>query len=65
MPPVFIVVCSNTAVSKLVYEWISGFQRKNEDGEPYTVHKGHLELFRNFDDYGNRLPKPEHAAHRQ
>ena len=58
MPPVFIVVCSNTAVSKLVYEWISGFQRKNEDGEPYTVHKGHLELFRNFDDYGNRLPKP-------
>jgi type III restriction enzyme len=58
VPPVFIVVCSNTAVSKLVYEWISGFQRKNEDGEPYTAHKGHLELFRNFDDYGNRLPKP-------
>lgn len=58
VPPVFIVVCSNTAVSKLVYEWVSGFQRRNEDGEPYTVHKGHLELFRNFDDYGNRLPKP-------
>jgi type III restriction enzyme len=58
VPPVFIVVCSNTAVSKLVYEWISGFQRKNEDGELYMVHKGHLELFRNFDDYGNRLPKP-------
>jgi type III restriction enzyme len=58
VPPVFIVVCSNTAVSKLVYEWISGFQRKNEDGELYTVHKGHLELFRNFDEYGNRLPKP-------
>jgi type III restriction enzyme len=58
VPPVFIVVCSNTAVSKLVYEWISGFQRKNEDDELYTVHKGHLDLFRNFDDYGNRLPKP-------
>ena len=58
VPPVFIVVCSNTATSKLVYEWISGFQRKNEDGEPYTVHKGHLELFRNFDEYGNRLPRP-------
>jgi type III restriction enzyme len=58
VPPVFIVVCSNTAVSKLVYEWVSGFQRKNEDDEPYTVHKGHLELFRNFDDYGNRLPRP-------
>ena len=35
-PPVFIVVCNNTATSKLVYEWISGFQRKNEDGE--TLH---------------------------
>jgi len=58
VPPVFIVVCSNTAVSKLVYEWMSGFQRKNEDGELYTVHKGCLDLFRNFDDYGNRLPKP-------
>jgi type III restriction enzyme len=58
VPPVFIVVCSNTAVSKLVYEWISGFQRKNEDDEPYTVHQGFLELFRNFDQFGNRLPKP-------
>jgi type III restriction enzyme len=57
-PPVFIVVCSNTAVSKLVYEWISGFQRENEDGELYTEHMGNLELFRNFDDHGNRLPKP-------
>jgi superfamily I DNA/RNA helicase len=56
VPPVFIVVCSNTAVSKLVYEWISGFQRKNEDGEFYSVHKGHLELFRNFDEYA-RAPE--------
>jgi len=57
-PPVFIVVCSNTAVSKLVYEWISGYERLNEDGEPYTVHNGHLDLFRNFDDNGQRLAKP-------
>ena len=57
-PPVFIVVCSNTAVSKLVYEWISGYERLNEDGEPYTVHNGHLDLFRNFDDTGQRLAKP-------
>ena len=28
VPPVFIVVCSNTAVSKLVYEWISGFSAR-------------------------------------
>ena len=33
VPPVFIVVCNNTSTSKLVYEWIAGFERKNEDGE--------------------------------
>jgi type III restriction enzyme len=58
IPPVFIVVCNNTAVSKLVYEWISGFERKNEDDEPYMIHAGHLPLFGNFDEYGQRLAKP-------
>ena len=28
MPPCFIVVCKNTAISKLVYDFISGFQRR-------------------------------------
>ena len=55
-PPVFIVVCNNTASSKLVYEWISGWERE-EEGETRTVHTGHLEKFRNFDGNGNRLPK--------
>ena len=32
VPPVFIVVCNNTATSKLVYEWIAGFER-NAPGE--------------------------------
>jgi len=27
VPPCFIVVCQNTAISKLVYDFISGFQR--------------------------------------
>ena len=27
LPPVFIVVCNNTSTSRLVYEWISGWQR--------------------------------------
>ena len=58
VPPVFIVVCNNTATSKLVYEWISGFERTNEDGEPTHVHKGRLELFRNLRRHGNRLPAP-------
>ena len=58
VPPVFIVVCNNTASSKLVYEWIAGFDRPNEDGELANRHQGHLELFRNYDEYGNRLARP-------
>jgi type III restriction enzyme len=58
VPPVFIVVCNNTSTSKLVYEWISGWQRSNEDDEPIFVQNGHLPLFRNFDEHGNRLARP-------
>lgn len=57
-PPVFIVVCNNTSTSKLVYEWLSGWQRPNEDGELIFEHNGHLPLFRNFDEHGNRLARP-------
>jgi type III restriction enzyme len=56
-PPVFIVVCNNTATSKLVYEWISGFEREDADGEMRFRHAGHLELFRNYDEHGNRLSR--------
>lgn len=59
-PPVFIVVCNNTSTSKLVYEWISGWQRPVEEGseELRTVHHGHLRHFSNFDEHGNRLARP-------
>jgi type III restriction enzyme len=57
VPPVFIVVCNNTATSKLVYDYISGFQRENDDGTS-TLENGRLALFRNFDDHGNRLIRP-------
>jgi type III restriction enzyme len=57
VPPVFIVVCNNTAASKLVYDYISGFVQKNDDGTE-TFIPGHFELFRNHDDHGNRLPRP-------
>ena len=57
VPPCFIVVCNNTATSKLVYDYISGFERENEDGST-TFQHGRLELFRNFDDYGNPIPIP-------
>jgi type III restriction enzyme len=57
VPPVFIVVCSNTSTSKLVYDFISGFQRENEDGST-TLQNGRFELFRNYDEHGNRIPRP-------
>ncbi|MGD9476781.1 BPTD_3080 family restriction endonuclease [Shinella sp. G-2] len=56
VPPVFIVVCNNTASSKLIFEWISGWEREVE-GERQTKHQGHLELFRNYDRNGNRVPR--------
>ena len=58
VPPCFIIVCQNTAISKLVYDFVSGFHRKNEDGTT-TLENGRLALFRNFDDTtGNPLPRP-------
>jgi type III restriction enzyme len=58
VPPCFIIVCQNTSISKLVYDFISGFQRKNADGSTSLVN-GRYALFRNFDETtGNPLPRP-------
>ncbi len=57
VPPVFIVVCNNTSTSELIYKYISGFHRENDDGST-VLENGRLRLFRNFDEYGNRLPRP-------
>ena len=57
VPPCFIVVCNNTATSKLVYDYISGFERHNADGSA-TYQADRLELFRNFDEHGNPLARP-------
>ena len=57
VPPCFIIVCQNTAISKLVYDFIAGFVQKNED-ETGTPIAGNLPLFRNHDDNGNPLPRP-------
>ncbi|WP_301101130.1 BPTD_3080 family restriction endonuclease [Propionivibrio sp.] len=57
VPPCFIVVCNNTSTSKLVYDFISGFQRQNDDGSS-TLENGRLALFRNFDEHGNLLGRP-------
>ena len=57
VPPCFIVVCNNTSTSKLVHDYIAGFQQENPDGST-TLVNGRFELFRNFDDYGTPLARP-------
>ena len=57
VPPCFIVVCNNTATSKLVYDYIAGFHRETQNGAR-TFQNGRLALFRNFDAAGEPLPKP-------
>ena len=54
VPPVFIVVCNNTATSKLVHDFISGFIRASDE----AFQPGLLELFQNYDEHGNRLARP-------
>lgn len=56
VPPCFIIVCQNTAISKLVYEYIAGFDREGPDGVTHVP--GRLPLFQNHDDYGNPLGRP-------
>jgi type III restriction enzyme len=57
IPPVFIIVCNNTSTSELVYKYVSGFLRENDDGTT-TLENGRLRLFRNFDEHGNPYPRP-------
>jgi len=57
VPPCFIIVCQNTAISKLIYDYISGFIREDDDGTGQLV-EGRLRLFRNYDEHGNQLGRP-------
>jgi type III restriction enzyme len=55
-PPVFIVVCANTNVSKLVYDYIAGWEKTV--GDRTIVQAGALPIFRNDDDRGGWLHRP-------
>jgi len=55
-PPVFIVVCNNTNVSKLVFDYIAGWEKKIDDQT--IVQAGQLPIFRNDDGNGGWLPRP-------
>lgn len=48
-PPVFIVVCNNTNVSKLVFDYIAGWQKEAAEGVTVCV-PGKLPLFSNVVD---------------
>jgi len=48
-PPVFIVVCNNTNVSKLVFDYVGGWERTLPDGSKVLV-PGQLALFNNVED---------------
>jgi len=56
VPPVFIVVCSNTRVSKLVYDYIAGWEKTLSDGMTRVV-PGQLRAFSNEKD-GSWSPRP-------
>src|SRR5437016_819915 len=56
VPPVFIVVCSNTRVSKLVYDYIAGWEKTLADGTTRVV-PGQLRAFSNEKD-GRWSPSP-------
>lgn len=54
--PVFIVVCNNTATSKLVHDYISGYEIEDKHGNK-TLQQGKCSLFRNYDADQVALPK--------
>jgi type III restriction enzyme len=56
-PPVFIVVCNNTSVSKEVYKYIAGYEYEKADGERIVI-SGAKDLFSNYDQYGKPLKRP-------
>ncbi len=55
-PPVFIVVCNNTTVSKLVFDFVGGWEKPI--GEQTIVQAGQLPIFRNDDGSGAWLHRP-------
>ena len=56
-PPVMIIVCNNTAVSREVYREIAGYQiGEDEDGNP-KYKRGRFDVFSNYDAMGSPKAK--------
>lgn len=50
-PPVFIIVCNNTNVSKMIFDYVAGWEKKISD-EKIVVVPGELPLFSNEQNSG-------------
>jgi len=55
-PPVMIVVCNNTNVSKMVYDYIAGWDKELSDGSSIAV-PGQLPIFNN-EEHGRWRARP-------
>src|SRR5260221_3292656 len=55
-PSVLIVVCNNTNVPKLVFDYIARWEK--QIGEETVVQAGQLPTFRNDDEHGGWLHRP-------
>jgi len=49
IPPVFIVVCNNTSVSREVYKFVAGYEIFDDSGEIVDTVTGYYDLFSNYD----------------
>lgn len=60
-PPVFIVVANNTATSKLIYDFMSGYERTEAIGKEAhsRLIEGKLKLFSNVSEMGTWLDRPK------
>ncbi len=54
IPPVFVVVCNNTSTSKLVHDYVAGYELPKRPG---TWRRGELKLFSNIGDDGKPLAR--------
>lgn len=54
-PPVMIIVCNNTSVSRDVYRYLAGYEIKDDDGQTEQVVGGEFDLLSNYDDIQQKL----------
>jgi len=56
-PPVFIIVCNNTSVSREMYKYIAGYELSDGAGNSNGVVTGRYDIFSNYDPGTKKLLK--------